>query len=401
MVNKNNNMKRIQILIFLGLLILCACSKPSAPIPIPDPIQPDPIPNMPLQGVFFLGFQAKASGLDFDNALFRDGALIKNIISYPVDHFYVEGIHHLTEERDGFGFKYYGRAYLASQRTRIAYIDKNDKFLLASKAGWQVADDFDESIEAKTIYQGSLYLSVKATNVDNTITRNYCYKVLPDGSVSVIPTTNEEFYGLEFMQVLPSGLHVATVGSPYADGRFRIYNPTNVIAAIDISIPGFKHSYVQGFHMINENLAELLIQAYGERDQLAETYYARYNLNTKVLQKYRIDASYDHFANSFTDWTYDAGCFYVSGYQSGIGRAYYAKIKFDEQKSTAVVEINDLQVLGAATRAYTSKIFVKNGNVFITGHQGGKYSYWENKVWKGTQFQGDKNFFITDIIFKP
>lgn len=386
----------------LLLLILNSCKKHSSTI---NPDDKNPTPgggdtSIPITNVYLMAYQGLPIS-NLDNMLYRDKIPAAKFRSYDTKNLYGIAIHNTEDGNTSEGFNFCGIEYLSNNRTRVVYLKKDTKELLADKSNLNLGPNYDEYVLAKEIYNGDLYLSVKAWDFNAKLIRNYCYKVAKNGTISVFPLRGDEYYGLEFMTVLPSGIITATVGSPYGDGRFRIYRGQSELAAIDITTEDFKDVYVQTFRMMNDNEAEMIIQGYHSAIQPARMYYATYNFATKTLNKYKSDLSYDEAAFRMQDWAYENGKFYIAVAESGRKTCWSLTIELDKTTKKVKVIKNPLKIEPAAPSAYVWGIFVKNGNIFITGDQGGKNSYWQNGEWIEPVFQGQRNDFITDILYLP
>jgi hypothetical protein len=387
--------------ILLLLLTLASCKKTSTVV---NPDDKGPVEsggnNTPLSNVYLLGYQIQGL-LNMGNMLYKDKNPTGVFRPYDTERLYGCGIHPKADGNTPESFNYYGIEYLSSNITRVVYLKKEVKEFLADKLNINLGANYDESILAREIYNGDLYLSIRALDFDAKLERNYCYKITRNGNMTVIPLTDDQYYGLEFISILPSGLISATVGSPYGDGRFRIYRGLTEIAAIDITTEDFKHSYVQGFRMINDNEAEMIIQSYQSTSQPARMYYATYNITTKTLNKYKSDFFYDDTTFRMEDCTYENGKFYIAASDTRLITACSIVVELDKNTKKVKATKNPLEKAAGATDANVVGIFVKNGTVFVTGSQGGKYSYWQKGEWVDPVFKGTRNDFITDILYLP
>lgn len=380
------------------LFVLTSCKKnPNAKAPDDKGQVPD---TPPLTNVYLLGYQGLPIA-NLDNMVYKDKNPIGQFRPYDTKNIYCIGIHNTINGNTSEGFNFCGVEYLSTNRTRLVYLTKDSKELLADKLSPNLDPNYDEYVMAKEIYNNDLYLSVKAWDFNAKLIRNYCYKIAKNGVISVFPLTEEEYYGLEFMTILPSGIITATVGSSYGDGRFRIYRGQSELAAIDITTEDFKDIYVQAFRMINDNEAEMIIQGYHSASQPARMYYATYNLATKTLNKYKSDLYYDETVFRMQDWAYENGKFYIAAAESGQKTCWALTVELDKTTKKVKVTKSPLKINPVVSSVHVRGIFVKNGNIFITGDQGGKNSYWQNGEWIEPVFQGQRNDFITDILYLP
>nr|WP_199080762.1 hypothetical protein [Pedobacter sp. ASV19] len=395
MMNKMTSM-------MLLLLTLNSCKKDSSTINHDDKgsVPGGGDSSLPLTNVYLLAYQGFPIS-NLDNMMYRDKNPAGQFRSYDTKNIYGIGIHNTVDGNTSEGFNFYGIAYLSNNRTRVVYLKKDTKELLADKLNLNLGPNYDEYILAKEIFNGDLYLSVKAWDFNAERVRNYCYKIAKNGIMSVSPLTEGEYYGLEFMSILPSGVITATGGSHSSDGRFRIYRGQTELAAIDITTEDFKDIYVQAFRMINNNEAEMIIRGYHSASQPARMYYATYNLATKTLNKYKSDLYYDEAIFRMQDWTYENGKFYIAVAESPRNACWSLTVELDKTAKRVKVIKNQLNIQPVAPSAQVRGIFVRDGNIFITGDQGGKNSYWQNGEWIEPTFQGERNDFITDILYLP